>query len=358
MFDSCSDSSHAVQSIGNFESCVTSLSNSSSWTPDPSSNIGYVLDGGEGVNEYVWRAIRHTGKMVVATDADGNELHTLSEEPSSELEAISSVLYHLNWTDVIVLATNSTRHVRLVQSFLLIAAHSNLCVLKTFYFNHYNGSSLNIIARELTHSQTTAVVVMAQKQDTLKLFQHNGVIRYPRPWLVSVTNDDWRTMSDVHFPYGSILLDKKGKFSTDFEEFSLAFKITDSNITPWWKQYWQERFQCKLPGVSSRYDAGCPPTYDSRHEPSTVAAKIIKGVDLMLHSIHDRYVELCPSIMGLCARFLDEGVPALPAVMDKIRFEFEQELVRFTKTNKLDASYLISSHQPHGTIKVWYLFYS
>ncbi|XP_041347350.1 metabotropic glutamate receptor-like [Gigantopelta aegis] len=359
VFDSCSDTSHAVQSIGNFESCSTSLSNSELWAPDPSSNMGYVLDGGEGVNQYVWRAIRHIGKIVLATDADGDELPTLNEEAAGELEAISSVLFHLNWTDIIILATNSTRHVQLVHSLFVIAARSNICVLKTIYFEHYNTSSLNTIARELNSSPKMAVVVLAHKTDTLKLFQHNGIIRFPRPWLVSVTSDDWRSTSDVHFPYGSILLDKKGKFSKHFEEFSLAFKITDSGLNPWWQHYWQERFQCKLPGVNSKYDASCPNAYDSRDEPSTVAAKIIKGVDLILHSIHDRYMELCPSIMGLCARFLNEGVPALPSVIKSVRFEFEQETVRFAGSNRLDASYVIKSHQPRGTVKIgeWHDFH-
>ncbi|XP_046561110.1 uncharacterized protein LOC124270135 [Haliotis rubra] len=354
VIDSCSDASTAVQKVVNFETCTTTFNTNADAPPHPSQTLGYLLYGNQGDLQQLEQCVSAVDKLSVATVSDWGESSTntyltIDYEARSEVSAIVQTLTFLNWTQVVLII--SDKDVFRSKSDLLLSqtAVKSICVSKLIRFNGTILSSLQYATSQLTLTGFVPIVVMASKEDTVRLFQDSSVKRVPRTWLISTSATDWSVLSDLNVPTGTLLLDRNGKLSPAFADFYTSM-LVGRNASSWWQQYWEDKTRCSLTETSP-YLQPCSATAVQRPMPSQVATRIILGVDVILHAVHNQYVTSCDQKRGFCRRFADEGIGRVPASAKAVAFEFEDEIIKFAESGKLVSSYSLLSVHPKGRVK-------
>ncbi|XP_046340819.2 uncharacterized protein LOC124121790 [Haliotis rufescens] len=357
VIDSCSDANTAVQKVVNFETCTTTFNTNADAPPHPSQTLGYLLHGSQGDVQQLEQCVSAVDKLAVATVSDWGQSSTntksyltIDYEARSEVSAIVQTLTFLNWTQVVLII--SDKDVFRLKSDLLLSqtAAKSICVSKLVRFNGTILSSLQYATSQLTLTGFVPIVVMASKEDTVRLFQEGSIKRVPRTWLISTSAADWSVLSDLNVPTGTLLLDRNGKQSPAFADFYSNMMVRQ-NASAWWQQYWEDKSRCSLTDTSP-FLQPCSTSSDERPIPSQLATRIILGVDVILHAVHNQYVTLCDQKKGFCRRFADEGVGRVPASAKAVAFEFEDEIVKFAESGKLVSSYSLLSVHPRGRVKV------
>ncbi|KAG7239191.1 hypothetical protein INR49_029942, partial [Caranx melampygus] len=90
-----------------------------------------------------------------------------------------------------------------------------------------------------------------------------------------------------------------------FDDYYLKLRLDTNTRNPWFPEFWQYRFQCRLPGhpqENKNYKKVCSGN-ESLHENYVQDSKmgfVINAIYAMAHGLHDMHKELCPGQTGLC----------------------------------------------------------
>uniref|UniRef100_A0AAQ5XZL1 G-protein coupled receptors family 3 profile domain-containing protein n=1 Tax=Amphiprion ocellaris TaxID=80972 RepID=A0AAQ5XZL1_AMPOC len=127
---------------------------------------------------------------------------------------------------------------------------------------------------------------------------------------VLVGSDGWADRYDVTNGYqreaaGGITIKLKSAYVTWFDDYYLNLK-PDANLrNPWFPEFWQHRFQCRLrghPQDSTTYNRTCTWRESLRHQyaQDTKMGFVINAIYSMAYGLHAMQEALCPGYKGLC----------------------------------------------------------
>ncbi|KTG02570.1 hypothetical protein cypCar_00017720 [Cyprinus carpio] len=122
--------------------------------------------------------------------------------------------------------------------------------------------------------------------------------------------DGWADRDEVVEGYeqeaaGGITVKLQTAEVTSFDEYYLKLQLNTNNRNPWFAEFWQHRFQCRLPGhpqENSNYKKNCS-GYESLEDNYVQDSKmgfVINAIYAMAHGLHDMHEHLCPDHVGLC----------------------------------------------------------
>ncbi|XP_059898461.1 metabotropic glutamate receptor 1, partial [Gadus macrocephalus] len=131
----------------------------------------------------------------------------------------------------------------------------------------------------------------------------------PSPSL-SFCSDGWADRDEVVEGYeqeaeGGITMKLQSAEVTSFDDYFLKLRLDTNTRNPWFAEFWQYRFQCRLPGhaqENKNYKKVCLGN-ESLHENYVQDSKmgfVINAIYAMAHGLHDLHTELCPGQPGLC----------------------------------------------------------
>uniref|UniRef100_A0A8C5CT90 Glutamate receptor, metabotropic 5a n=1 Tax=Gadus morhua TaxID=8049 RepID=A0A8C5CT90_GADMO len=128
-----------------------------------------------------------------------------------------------------------------------------------------------------------------------------------------VGSDGWADRSDVTDGYqreaaGGITIKLKSAYVTWFDDYYLNLKPETNLRNPWFPEFWQHRFQCRLRGYPQEnpaYNRTCNCEYTSslrqQYAQDTKMGFVINAIYSMAYGLHAMQQSLCPGYKGLCS---------------------------------------------------------
>ncbi|KAJ8009634.1 hypothetical protein DPEC_G00090950 [Dallia pectoralis] len=125
-----------------------------------------------------------------------------------------------------------------------------------------------------------------------------------------VVSDGWADRDEVVEGYeqeaeGGITMKLQSEEVKSFDDYFLKLRLDTNTRNPWFAEFWQYRFQCRLAGHPQevkKHKKVCTGN-ESLHENYVQDSKmgfVINAIYAMAHGLHDMHSELCPGQPGLC----------------------------------------------------------
>uniref|UniRef100_A0A3P8QB99 Metabotropic glutamate receptor 1 n=1 Tax=Astatotilapia calliptera TaxID=8154 RepID=A0A3P8QB99_ASTCA len=234
--------------------------------------------------------------------------------PSDTLQAraMLDIVKHYNWTYVSAVHTEGNYGESGMEAFKELASQEGLCIAHSdkIYSNagekHYDR-----LLRKLRERLPKARVVVCfcegmTVRGLLMAMRRLGV--YGEFLLVG--SDGWADRYEVVEGYeqeaeGGITMKLQSAMVRSFDDYYLKLRLDSNTRNPWFPEFWQYRFQCRLPGhpqEKKNYKKVCSgnESLQENYVQDSKMGFVINAIYAMAHGLHDMHKELCPGQTGLC----------------------------------------------------------
>ncbi|XP_027140403.1 metabotropic glutamate receptor 1 isoform X2 [Larimichthys crocea] len=234
--------------------------------------------------------------------------------PSDTLQAraMLDIVKRYNWTYVSAVHTEGNYGESGMEAFKELASQEGLCIAHSdkIYSNagekHYDR-----LLRKLRERLPKARVVVCfcegmTVRGLLMAMRRLGVFGE----FLLIGSDGWADRYEVVEGYeqeaeGGITMKLQSEVVKTFDDYYLKLRLDTNTRNPWFSEFWQYRFQCRLAGhpqENKNYKKVCSGN-ESLHENYVQDSKmgfVINAIYAMAHGLHDMHQELCPDQTGLC----------------------------------------------------------
>ncbi|XP_042564575.1 metabotropic glutamate receptor 5-like [Clupea harengus] len=182
-----------------------------------------------------------------------------------------------------------------------------------------------------------------------------------RPTLVLLTNhsDGWADRYDVtdslaREAAGGITIKLQSADVKWFDEYYLKLRPENNQRNPWFPEFWQHRFHCRLKGHpqdNPKYNRTCSKRDSLRQQyaQDTKMGFVINAIYSMAHGLHSMQGALCPGETGLCAAMRPvDGAQLLDFLMKTNFTGVSGEAILFDQNGDSPGRYEIMNFKKMG----------
>ncbi|KAK7891603.1 hypothetical protein WMY93_023566 [Mugilogobius chulae] len=222
--------------------------------------------------------------------------------PSDTLQAraLLDIVKSHNWTYVSAVHTEGNYGESGMEVFKELAAQDGLCIA------HSDKIYSNLRERL---PKARVVVCFCEGMTVRGLLMAMRRLGIAGEFLL-IGSDGWADRVEVVEGYefealGGITVKLHSEEVSSFDRYFLKLKLSTNQRNPWFPEFWQHRFQCRLPGhpqENTHYRRNCS-GYESLVDNYVQDSKmgfVINAIYAMAHGLHDMHEELCPGLLGLC----------------------------------------------------------
>uniref|UniRef100_A0AAQ5ZWA1 Metabotropic glutamate receptor 1 n=1 Tax=Amphiprion ocellaris TaxID=80972 RepID=A0AAQ5ZWA1_AMPOC len=229
-----------------------------------------------------------------------------------QARAMVDIVKRYNWSYVSAIHTEGNYGESGMEAFKDMAAKEGICIAHSdkIYSNAGEQNFDKLLQKLRGHLPKARVVACFCEGMTVR-----GILMAMRRQrlvgeFVLVGSDGWADRYDVTNGYqreaaGGITIKLKSAYVTWFDDYYLNLK-PDANLrNPWFPEFWQHRFQCRLrghPQDSTTYNRTCTWRESLRHQyaQDTKMGFVINAIYSMAYGLHAMQEALCPGYKGLC----------------------------------------------------------
>uniref|UniRef100_A0A8C5I438 Metabotropic glutamate receptor 1 n=1 Tax=Gouania willdenowi TaxID=441366 RepID=A0A8C5I438_GOUWI len=234
--------------------------------------------------------------------------------PSDTLQAraMLDIVQRYNWTYVSAVHTEGNYGESGMEAFKELATQEGLCIAHSDkIYSNAGEKHFDRLLRKLRERLPKARVVVCfcegmTVRGLLMAMRRLGVFGE----FLLVGSDGWADRYEVVEGYeqeaeGGITMKLQSAVVTTFDDYYLKLRLDTNSRNPWFAEFWQYRFQCRIPGhpqENKNYKKVCSGN-ESLHENYVQDSKmgfVINAINAMAHGLHDMHRELCPGQTGLC----------------------------------------------------------
>ncbi|XP_012677861.2 metabotropic glutamate receptor 1b isoform X2 [Clupea harengus] len=234
--------------------------------------------------------------------------------PSDTLQAraLLDIVKRYNWTYVSAVHTEGNYGESGMEAFKELAAQEGLCIAHSDkIYSNAGERHFDRLLRKLRERLPKARVVVCfcegmTVRGLLMAMRRLGVAGE----FLLIGSDGWADRDEVVEGYeleavGGITIKLQSEEVTSFNEYFLKLKLNTNTRNPWFAEFWQHRFQCRIPGhpqENTNFYKNCT-GYESLEDNYVQDSKmgfVINAIYAMAHGLHDMHQYLCPGVVGLC----------------------------------------------------------
>ncbi|XP_028995156.1 metabotropic glutamate receptor 1b isoform X2 [Betta splendens] len=234
--------------------------------------------------------------------------------PSDTLQAraLLDIVKRYNWTYVSAVHTEGNYGESGMEVFKELASQEGLCVAHSDkIYSNAGEKHFDRLLRKLRERLPKARVVVCfcegmTVRGLLMAMRRLGVAGE----FLLIGSDGWADRVEVVEGYeqeavGGITVKLHSEEVSSFDDYFLKLRLSTNARNPWFPEFWQHRFQCRLPGhpqENSHYARNCS-GYESLEDNYVQDSKmgfVINAIYAMAHGLHDMHTHLCPGHVGLC----------------------------------------------------------
>ncbi|KAM4625970.1 metabotropic glutamate receptor 1b [Polymixia lowei] len=234
--------------------------------------------------------------------------------PSDTLQAraILDIVKRYNWTYVSAVHTEGNYGESGMEAFKELASQEGLCIAHSDkIYSNAGEKPFDRLLRKLRERLPKARVVVCfcegmTVRGLLMAMRRLGVAGE----FLLIGSDGWADRDEVVEGYeqeavGGITVKLQSEEVTSFDDYFHKLRLSTNTRNPWFPEFWQYRFQCRLPGhplENTNYARNCS-GYESLEDNYVQDSKmgfVINAIYAMAHGLHDMHTYLCPGHAGLC----------------------------------------------------------
>ncbi|XP_051501453.1 metabotropic glutamate receptor 1-like isoform X1 [Myxocyprinus asiaticus] len=234
--------------------------------------------------------------------------------PSDTLQAraMLDIVKHYNWTYVSAVHTEGNYGESGMEAFKELAAEEGLCIAHSdkIYSNAGEKQFDRLLKKLRERLPKARVVVCFCEGMTVR-----GLLMAMRRRGVSgefqlIGSDGWADRDEVVEGYeqeadSGITMKLQTEEVQSFNDYFLKLRLDTNTRNPWFAEFWQYRFQCRIPGhpqENHNYQKICTgnESLKDNYVQDSKMGFVINAIYAMAYGLHDMHRELCPDHPGLC----------------------------------------------------------
>ncbi|KAG7460852.1 hypothetical protein MATL_G00203320 [Megalops atlanticus] len=234
--------------------------------------------------------------------------------PSDTLQAraLLDIVKRYNWTYVSAVHTEGNYGESGMEAFKELASQEGLCIAHSDkIYSNAGEKQFDRLLRKLRERLPKARVVVCfcegmTVRGLLMAMRRLGVAGE----FLLIGSDGWADRDEVVEGYeqeaeGGITMKLQSAEVTSFDDYFLKLRLDTNTRNPWFAEFWQYRFQCRIPGhpmENTNYKKICSgnESLEDNYVQDSKMGFVINAIYAMAHGLHDMYRELCPGHVGLC----------------------------------------------------------
>uniref|UniRef100_A0A673AIU0 Metabotropic glutamate receptor 1 n=1 Tax=Sphaeramia orbicularis TaxID=375764 RepID=A0A673AIU0_9TELE len=232
--------------------------------------------------------------------------------PSDTLQAraMLDIVKRYNWTYVSAVHTEGNYGESGMEAFKELASQEGLCIAHSDkIYSNAGEKHFDRLLRKLRERLPKARVVVCfcegmTVRGLLMAMRRLGVFGE----FLLVGSDGWADRYEVVEGYeqeaeGGITMKLQSEVVKSFDDYYLKLRLDTNTRNPWFPEFWQYRFQCRLAGhpqENKNYKKVCSGGLHENYIQDSKMGFVINAIYAMAHGLHDMHKELCPGHPGLC----------------------------------------------------------
>ncbi|XP_024146865.1 metabotropic glutamate receptor 1 isoform X2 [Oryzias melastigma] len=234
--------------------------------------------------------------------------------PSDTLQAraMLDIVKRYNWTYVSAVHTEGNYGESGMEAFKELASQEGLCIAHSDkIYSNAGEKHFDRLLRKLRERLPKARVVVCfcegmTVRGLLMAMRRLGV----HGEFLLVGSDGWADRYEVVEGYeleaeGGITMKLQSAVVKSFDDYYLKLRLDTNTRNPWFAEFWQYRFQCRLarhPQENKNYKRVCSgnESLQENYIQDSKMGFVINAIYAMAHGLHDMHKELCPGQPGLC----------------------------------------------------------
>ena len=320
-FDSCSSTDKSVQQILNLESCNVGYG-----TPVVEPNRLFAFVGPDRSKDALTLVnvmadvrkpiISHAATSPQLSSSDYKYFLRTVPSDSEQVQAIMAVLGNQGWNYTQLIYTDDAYGKAGKDELIMAMEKAGKCIVSSYAISSSPTEEdiEDLIDDLVDNSKTRAVILFTYEDIARKVLE--GVARSRDRGLFSwIGTTAWGDSSDVvesleDYAEGAITLvpDSTTTGLDSFRHYFENLKPDTNTQNPWFKHYWQKKFNCFLPGEpQGNYLLQCDVSTQSLQSVvmDPYVPYTIKAVDAILNGVEGARATSCPRINSLCSGFMN-----------------------------------------------------
>ncbi|XP_034966553.2 metabotropic glutamate receptor 1 isoform X1 [Zootoca vivipara] len=234
--------------------------------------------------------------------------------PSDILQAraMLDIVKRYNWTYVSAVHTEGNYGESGMEAFKELAAQEGLCIAHSdkIYSNAGEKSFEKLLQKLRDRLPKARVVVCFCEGMTVRgilmAMKRLGVLGE----LVLIGSDGWADRDEVIEGYeaeanGGITIKLQSPDVVSFDDYFLKIRLETNTRNPWFPEFWQHRFQCRIPGhplENPNFQKNCTgnESLEENYVQDSKMGFVINAIYAMAHGLQSMHHALCPGHIGLC----------------------------------------------------------
>ncbi|KAM8893149.1 metabotropic glutamate receptor 3 isoform 2-T3 [Spinachia spinachia] len=236
-----------------------------------------------------------------------------------QAKAMAEILRFFNWTYVSTVASEGDYGETGIEAFEQEARMRNICIATSEKVGRSNAKkSYEAVIRQLLQKPNARVAVLfLRSDDARELLAAAARLNTSFIWVAS---DGWGAQESIVkgnevTAEGAITLELAANPLPEFNRYFLNLNPVKNHRNPWYREFWEQRFQCSLggggaaggggPGVGLGGTALPPCDMDlsldkNNFEPESKIMFVVNAVYAMAHALHYMQRSLCFNTTKLC----------------------------------------------------------
>ncbi|EDL03523.1 glutamate receptor, metabotropic 1 [Mus musculus] len=234
--------------------------------------------------------------------------------PSDTLQAraMLDIVKRYNWTYVSAVHTEGNYGESGMDAFKELAAQEGLCIAHSDkIYSNAGEKSFDRLLRKLRERLPKARVVVCfcegmTVRGLLSAMRRLGVVGE----FSLIGSDGWADRDEVIEGYeveanGGITIKLQSPEVRSFDDYFLKLRLDTNTRNPWFPEFWQHRFQCRLPGhllENPNFKKVCTgnESLEENYVQDSKMGFVINAIYAMAHGLQNMHHALCPGYVGLC----------------------------------------------------------
>ncbi|XP_069035099.1 metabotropic glutamate receptor 1 isoform X2 [Lepisosteus oculatus] len=234
--------------------------------------------------------------------------------PSDILQAraLLDIVKRYNWTYVSAVHTEGNYGESGMEAFKDLAAMEGLCIAHSDkIYSNAGEKHFDRLLRKLRERLPKARVVVCfcegmTVRGLLMAMRRLGVAGE----FLLIGSDGWADRDEVIEGYeqeavGGITMKLQSEEVTSFDDYYLKLRLNTNTRNPWFPEFWQHRFQCRIPGhplENHNFKKTCTgnESLEENYVQDSKMGFVINAIYAMAHGLHDMHHKLCSGHTGLC----------------------------------------------------------
>ncbi|KAL2093694.1 hypothetical protein ACEWY4_011006 [Coilia grayii] len=229
-----------------------------------------------------------------------------------QAKAMAEILRSFNWTYVSTVASEGDYGETGIEAFEQEARLRNICIATSEKVGRSSSkrSSYEAVVRQLQQKPNARVAVLfLRSDDARELLAAAARLNASFLWVAS---DGWGAQESIvkgneATADGAITLELAAHAIPDFNRHFMRLRPENNARNPWYRDFWEQKFQCSLAGGASS-SLGVSPrpcehnlsVDESNFEPESKIMFVVNAVYALAHALHRMQRALCSNTTLLC----------------------------------------------------------